>query len=500
MNTFANSARNVSNITSTENGAVALRSTQSALVDLFATVGSLRVKSEADVRNAFDNALAEDKLLGTKLMFYARNIRGGLGERKTFRIMLKRLAESYPEVVRKNLHLIPLFGRFDDLYTLIGTKVETNMWNLISENLLADSFSMRNKGSVSLCAKWLKSINTSSAESQKLGKLTAKNLGFSEREYRKILSALRAYINLTEVKMSAKDWEEIDYSKVPSRAMKNYRKAFGKHDAEGFAKFITKVEKGEAKIHSATLFPYDIMRAGELRGYGSRFDFNYDAVLEAQWKALPNYVDEGSNILIMADTSASMNGVPIATAIGLAIYFAERNVGAYKDLFLTFSESPSFVDLSGAKTLKDKVARVPAIVANTDLEKAFDLILGVAIKNRINQDEMPKSLVVISDMQFDSATNTREYGYGRASVVKETFHESMERKFANAGYTMPSIVYWQVEERQKSFQVTHDKNGVILVSGQGTSVFKSILTNVGKTPWDFMYEALSDPQYDCVTI
>lgn len=499
MNNFADSARVVSNLTTTENGAIALKSTRSALVDLFGSVGALRVKSTPEIRAMFNNAFQEDSLLATKLMFYARNIRGGLGERSTFRAMLRWLAEAYPEVVSKNLDLIPLFGRWDDLYTLVGTELEKPAFQLISKTINSDIHNMNIGQSVTLCAKWLKSANTSSKASCELGRLTAKNLGLSDRIYRKVLSRLRSYIQLTERKMSSNHWTEIDYSRVPSRAMKNYRKSFPKHDPIGFAKFMQDVEAGKVKINSATLYPYDILIGADLT-HSKMMRINRDPVLEAQWKALPNYVDEGSNILVMADTSGSMSGLPMATSVGLAIYFAEHNTGAYKDLFLTFSESPSFVDLSGANSLHEKVSRVPSIVANTNLEKAFDLILGVAIQNNIPQDEMPKALIIISDMQFDAATEYRPAYYGQARISADTFHQSMEIKYHRAGYEMPQIVYWQVEERSKAFQVEHDKNGVVLVSGQGTSVFKSILQNAGKTPYQFMVETLSDPMYDCVKI
>lgn len=222
------------------------------------------------------------------------------------------------------------------------------------------------------------------------------------------------------------------------------------------------------------------------------FKINKDAVLEAQWKALPNYVSGENNVLVMSDTSGSMesdNGLPMATSIGLAVYFAERNKGAYKDLFLTFSESPQFVKLSG-NTLAEKISNIESIVANTDLERAFDLILQVAVSNNVSADEMPKSLIIISDMQFDGAR-----GSGG-----ETFFNSMKKKFASKGYEMPVVIYWQVSARSSAFQAEHKDANVILVSGQGVSSFKAVLNNVGKTPWDFMIETLSDPMYDVVKI
>lgn len=495
---FSKAVKKFNNYTLTENGAVALKSTEDSLVDLFATVGAMRGKNYDEVVQAFEPALSQDRLLATKLMFYARNVRGGLGERDTFRMMLHYLAKTRPEIVVKNLDLIPVFGRYDDLYALVGTSVEKDVWNFIKETIKADYDAMKEKKSISLCAKWLKSVNTSSTESQELGRMTAKALEMTEKQYRKLLSAMREYIRVTETKMSANEWGKIEYSQVPSRAMKNYRDAFVKHDEERFAEFIGKVEKGEAKINSSTLYPYDILMSAHLGyngGYGgwgsthSTFKIAYDKVLEEQWKALPNYVEGENNILVMSDTSGSMEGLPMATSIGLAIYFAERNKGAYKNLFLTFSESPSFVELKG-DTLQSKVACVPAIVANTNLESAFDLILDVALKNHVSQKEMPVSLIVISDMHFDEAT----------SRSNNLFFKDMKRKFKDAGYKMPTVIFWNVSQRASAFQAKADTDNVMLVSGQSTSTFKSILGNIGKTPYDFMLEVLNDEMYSKVRV
>lgn len=498
--TFANHAKSYGNFTRTENNAVALKSTGNDLLDLFATVGALRNKDNAYVADKFQLAIAEDKLLATKLMFYARNVRGGLGERDTFRKMLASLARSNPEIVSKNLGLIPLFGRWDDLYTLVGTKNEAEMWEFIKKQITLDIIEMREGRPTSLCAKWLKSVNTSSKNSIILGKKTAEALGMTEREYRKTLSALRKHIDLVEVKMSSREWTSINYEAVPSRAMKTYRNAFKTHNPSAFDNFIEKVERGEAKIQASTLYPYDILMGAHLTsgwgrgGYNHKFTIDADAVLEAQWKALPNYISGENNVLVMADTSGSMeaeNGRPMATSIGLAVYFAERNKGAYKDLFMTFSEHPEFVNLKGT-TLKSKIECIESIVANTNIEAAFDLILKVAVENNVSQEEMPKSLIIISDMHFDQATSRTSH--------RETFHETMKKKFGAHGYTMPTIIYWNVAQRDSAFQLSQDSTNAILVSGQSTATFKSILGNIGKSPFEFMKETLSDPIYNCVTV
>jgi hypothetical protein len=489
---FANVARNQPNLTRTENNAVAMKSTGSALVDLFGTIGALRQKDDEYIIQEFNKAQEENFLLATKMLFYARNVRGGLGERRTFRIILRHLAFFNPDVVIKNLSNIPLFGRWDDLYSLFGTPVQEQMWELIRTQLIDDLNAMNSGRPCSIMAKWLKSVNASSHVTRNLGHQTALNVGLSDKDYRKLLSDLRRYIDVPERKMSGNDWTEINYPAVSSGAMKNYRKAFGKHDPEGFSEFIGNVEKGVEKIKASTLFPSDIMVAGGLvDNYNRCLSFRKDAVLEAQWKALPNYVEGNNNVLIMADTSGSMRGLPMATSVGLAVYFAERNKGAYHNLFLTFSERPMIVELKG-NTLKEKIESIQSLnVANTDLETAFNLILNIATENDIPQEDLPVSLVIISDMEFDEASA------GHATV---TFFESMKKKFRNAGYEMPNVVFWNAEERNKSFQAKLDTRGVQLFSGHSASSFRDVVNSIGMTPYEAMLKALSNPMYDVVKV
>lgn len=495
MSNFSQYLNNSQNATFTENGANALSSTGNALLDLFGVVGSLRTRL-GDVVDLFEQAFNEDALLATKLSFYARNVRGGLGEREVSRMMWKWLAIEHPQVMAKNAGLIPEFGRWDDLYAFVGTECADVAWGLIASQLTEDIGNMMKGEPVSLLAKWLKSVNTSSVTSRNLGKLTAKMLGMSQQDYRKTLSALRDYIKVTEVKISANKWDEINYEGVPSKAMANLRKAFGRHDGERFGEFIESVQKGEAKIHSGTLFPYDIFEKMGLReeygwsnnGHSFVFD-SWDAVLEEQWKALPNYVKDGENILIVADTSGSMSGRPICTSIGLAVYFAERNTGQFHNQFITFSSEPSFVTLKG-KTLKEKIKSVPAIVSNTDLEAVFNLVLNTAVRNSVLASDMPKAIVVISDMEIDSASNSRS----------QSFNSAMKRKFEQNGYELPNMVYWNVDSRQNIFHADKNEQGVQLASGQSPSVFQSIVGNMNLTPYDAMIKVLNDEIYSAITI
>ena len=494
-NTFAQRLATNASWTRTENNAIALGTTGSPLLDLFGVVGALRTRPH-DVDSMFELAYNENPLLATKLSFYARNVRGGLGEREVARRMWVWLADAHRDTAVRNMAHIPEFGRWDDIYSFVGTQVEGYAWGLITEQWVKDISAYEHGQPISLLAKWLKSVNTSSVESRKLGKMTAKHLGYSERDYRKHLAMLREWLKLTEVFMSAKAWDKINYSAVPSKAMANYRKAFGRHDPEGFTKFIENVKKGEAVIHSGTLYPYDIMEKMGLSesGYRSTFTMNnWDETLEEQWKALPNYVEEGENILIVADTSGSMTmngGRPIATSIGLAVYFAERNTGQFANKFITFSRVPRFVTLTG-KTLKEKVGCISDICENTNLEAVFDLVLSTAVKYKVSQAEMPKSIVIISDMEIDDASNSEG----------ETFNAAMKAKYARAGYELPNMVYWNVNARNRNiFHAEMDEHGVQLASGQSPSVFKAILNGVGLTPYDMMVATLSDPKYDCITV
>lgn len=492
MNKFVQGVNRGNNWKSTENGADALTSTSNPLLDLFGVIGAMRTRPDQDVEAMFSNAFEVDKLATTKLAFYSRNIRGGLGERRVSRVMWKWLAKNYPEIMIKNVHLVPLFGRWDDLYCFIGTKVEPEAWKLIISQLNDDLVNFGKRQPISLMAKWLKSVNTSSRESVKLGKLTAQVLGMSEGEYRKTLSALRSYLKVVEKAMSSKDWSNINYSQVPSKAMTNYRKAFSRNDPSRFVAYLESVKKGEAKINSGTLYPYDIV---EKIIQGEKSD-----VLEEQWKALPNYVEGENNMLVMADTSGSMTwhgNRPLATSVGLAIYFAERNHGAFKNMFMTFSSTPKFITLK-SKSLFDKFREVQAadFGGSTNIEAAFREILRVAVQNKVPQSDMPKALIIISDMEFDTASG---YGYYGRSKPKETYQQKMSALFAQAGYEMPKVVYWNVEARQNTFHA-EEEDGVQFASGQATSVFKSIINGSTLSAVDMMMQTLNDPVYDVVTI
>ncbi|MBO7697656.1 MAG: DUF2828 family protein, partial [Erysipelotrichaceae bacterium] len=328
------------NYTLTENDALAFESTKSALVDLFAIAGAMRERDDSEIIDKFAKAMAEDNLLATRIAFYTRDVRGGLGERRTGRLMLHYLAVNYPAIFRKNLEYIVDYGRWDDLVYLLKDMPD-DIVLIIKKQLEQDLKDMADNKPVSLMAKWLPSVNTSNYETVKMGRYLAKELGMSEKQYRKTLSSLRRYINVVEVNLSAKRYEDIIYPEVPSLAMNRYRKAFKRNDEERFDDYLQKVSTGEAKINASVLYPYDIVEKYLYHVNG------VDPVLEEQWKALPNYVEGENKFLIMADVSGSMYGRPMATSVGLSIYFASRNKGPFANHFMTFSAEPKLVEIKG---------------------------------------------------------------------------------------------------------------------------------------------------------
>ena len=493
---FANAVKTNTNAKYTENGARAYSTTGKALLDLFAQIGALRPRTEDEIANKYAAAFAADPLLATKMLFYAGNVRGGLGERRTFRICLKWLATNHADIVIKNAALIPHFNRWDSMFILIGTPAEKEMWKVIADQLNSDMAAVaaskgRKAQPISLLAKWMPTETASSAETRKLAKRCMTNLGLTPRAYRKVLSALRKHLKVVETSMSAQEWEAIQYAQVPSYAMKNYRAAFAKHDPEGFAAYKASLVKGETKVNASTLYPYDLVaQYTKGHGYWSR-NIHADTIVEAQWKALPNYVQGENNILIMADVSGSMSGRPMDTSVGLATYFAQHNKGDYHNLYMTFTDKPHFIELREGATLAECVSKVMStdVGYNTNLEAAFNYILQHAISNRVSDEELPKALVVVSDMEIDR--------YMRQN--KMDFVDAMRAKFARHGYTLPKLILWNVEARNDTFLTKQED--VLCVSGQSASTFRELCGNLdGKTAWDLMLETLGNKMYDCVRI
>ena len=493
---FANAARMSTNTKLTENGAMAYSTLGNALTDLFAQAGSLRPRTEREIATKFAEAYAVDALLATKMLFYTGNIRGGLGERRTFRICLNWLARNHADVVIKNIELIPHFNRWDSLFVLVDTKAEADMWKFIAKQLNTDMAAVAaskhklKPDAISLLAKWMPTETASSKATRDLAFRAMKNIGLTPRAYRKVLSALRKHLKVVETSMSAQEWYNIQYPAVPSYAMKNYRNAFLKHDYDGFTQYKQSLVKGETKVNAATLYPYDLVGQYTSGGHNGRYATS-DVIVEAQWKALPNYVKGENNILIMADVSGSMYGRPMDTSVSLATYFAQRNKGAYHNLYMSFTDRPHFIELKEGASLAECVRKVwtTDMDFNTNLEAAFNYILQHAVNHHVSNDEMPKALVVVSDMEIDR--------YIRWNGLD--FVETMKRKFASYGYTCPTLVCWNVEARNDTFLSKQD--GVICVSGQSASTFRELCGSLeGKTTWDIMLETLNNPMYNAVKI
>ena len=495
---FANAVKTNTNTKYTENGARAYSTTGKALLDLFSQIGSLRSRTEQEIVSKYAAAFAADPMLATKMLFYAGNVRGGLGERRTFRICLRWLAKNHANIVIKNAALIPHFNRWDSMFVLIGTPAEVEMWKIISDQLNTDmaavaaSRSGRKIQPISLLAKWMPTETASSAETRALARKCMTNLGLTPRAYRKVLSALRKYLKVVETSMSAQEWEAIQYAQVPSYAMKNYRKAFAKHDPNGFSAYKASLVKGETKVNASTLYPYDLVAQYTKRGgYWGRCRVSADDVIEAQWRALPNYVKGENNILVMADVSGSMSGRPMDTSISLATYFSQHNKGDYHNLYMTFTDRPHFIELREGATLAECVSRVMAtdVGYNTNLEAAFDYILQHAISHGVSDEELPRALVVVSDMEIDRYMRQNKMG----------FVDAMRAKFARHGYTLPKLILWNVEARNDTFLTKQED--VLCVSGQSASTFRELCGNLdGKTAWDLMLETLDNKMYDCITI
>ena len=521
MNTFENALKETMSQEEvlTENGAVGFKSSGHALLDINFATASLRNKNEAEIQKMFSEAYQENPLLAIKWLFFLRDIRGGMQERRSFRVCFKWLASVRPELVKKLIPLCAEYGRFDDLFCLITFKeddqVQAEVIKYIDEQWAKDVENMNNKKPISLLAKWMKSCNTSSPESVKIGKFLAKELQLSEKQYRKTLSAMRKYLNVIEQKMSAKEWKAIDYEAVPSKANLKYNAAFLRNDEARRREFLSKLEKGEAKINSSANFPCDIVHA-----YTGKVGYSYysrssqcvvDPALEAMWKALPNYVkdlDNGSTIVV-ADGSGSMicqignsRMTALEVANSLAIYFAEKLNGEFKNKYITFSESPQYVDFSNAKSLAEKIriALEHNECSNTNVEAVFDLLLESAKRNQLKQEDIPANILIVSDMEFDMGTSWSGCGYSyydrsdRYSAKRNALFESIKNKWQNAGYKLPRLIYWNVNSRTGTIPVKKNDLGVALVSGFSVNIVKMVMS--GQTdPYECLLETLNSERY-----
>ena len=476
--------KKTANRTFTENGAVTPRSTGSDVLNLFATIGALRSQNEAEIEKRFLRSFAEDGNLTMKMLFYARDVRGGLGERRVFRVLLRYLAENSPASLARNLRLVPEYGRWDDLLLLLNTPLHALTVSLLKEQFEADLAALKGDGEVSLLGKWLPSVNASNGDVVRTAKRLAKEFGMSEAEYRKALSALRARIRILENYLRESDYS-FDYSRQPSRAMFKYRKAFLRHDEERYREFMNKVSTGEATLHTGGLMPYDIVQSAYRATQEER------PALNATWTALEDFTKD-DNALVVADGSGSMySGSPMAAAVAqsLAIYFAEHNHGAFHNHFITFSNTPQLVEIKGSDIV-EKVLYCRSFneVADTNIQKVYELILQTALRHHLPQSELPSTLYIISDMEFNYCTRD-------ASLSNFEYAKNL---YASHGYRLPAVVFWNVQSRREQQPVTMNEQGVALVSGFSPRIFSQVIS--GDTdPYTYMLNVLMSERYAPIT-
>lgn len=470
MNEFLTKLKEMDNFTFTENGAVALNSTQNAVLDAFGSLAAMKDRNEETILTTWYKAFATDKELAMRLLFYIRDIRGGQGMRRVFRVIARNMALSNPDLMIKNLDNFLFFGRGDDVLCLLETPIEKDVIKWVEKVLEEDIEAIKKDEFPSLLAKWLPSVNTSSEETRYFGRKIAKELGLSEKDYRKMLSKLRAKIGIVESLMSQNKWDKIDFEKLPSKAAMIYSDAFMKHEEERYKKYLMDLAEGNAKVNAGALFPVDVIHKVLEKQYNCSLKDRY--LLTAMWNSLHNYFDDVEETgLAVVDTSGSMCGTPIEVAISLGMYCADKVRGPFHNHFITFSSNPKLQEIIG-DTIVDKVNNLSRAdwQMNTDLEKVFNLILSTAITNKMKQEDLPAKLYIISDMQFDAARGSGYRGQPK------TFMQSMKEKYAENGYNLPAIVYWNVKASDCGmFQATFEGENCAMVSGYSPSLFKSVI-------------------------
>ena len=469
------------NLSVTENGAVGLRTTGKALLDCNFALSSMRNMSPDEIWNKFLLAYNENPTLAILWLFFARDREQGCGERRTFRVIFERFCNENPDAAINLLHLIPFYGRWDDVIEVVfghvPCKVRDEAIELLRMQIQSDILMANTKQPVSLLGKWMPSGNTSSKETRRRAEFLRNAFGWTPKQYRKNLSGLRRRIKVVEQQMSANQWSEIDYEGVPSRAAMNYRDAFSRHDGDRYNDYLEDVKSGKAKIHSGVLFPYDIVHA-----YQNQWDA--DPTLEEQWKALPNKVSENGSTLVVVDGSGSMGSLVGNTGVSchdvarsLGIYFSEKLTGPYKDSFITFSANPKYVHFDDGLTLAAKlqIMRHHDECSNTNIEKTFDLILDTAVRNHLKQDELPANVLIISDLEFDQATARGSYWY-EGSKVDQTLFDTIRERWKSAGYKLPRLIFWNVCSRTGTIPVSENDLGVALVSGFSPNIADMVMS------------------------
>ena len=485
MNKFINGLIDATNIGYTENGAIKRNTTKNNLYDMFGIGGAYRSRSESDIILLFKKAFEEDESLALKCLFYLRDARGGQGQRRFFRVCMRWLATEHPEAALRNMVYCSEYGRWDDLFVFFDTKLEDEALQFIRKQLELDVQSK----TPSLLAKWLKSENTSSHESQRLARRTRQYLGMTARQYRKTLAILRARINVLEALMSANRWDEIEFDKIPSKAGLIYKNAFARRDMIK-AKYETFAKDKTTKVNAKTLYPYEVVdQALRVRNEIDR------QMVNKYWDNLAEYFNNKPfNGLAVVDTSASMRGTPLNVAISLGMYCAEHAKGPFAGHYIAFSSRPRLIATEGVDFC-DKVHRIyqANLCENTNLKATFDMLLRTAITSKCKVEDMPQTLIVISDMEIDG--HSTGYGWGqRTSIPKVSEMETIRNEWTRYGYQMPNLIYWNVDARQDTFLDLGP--GVTYVSGFSPVIFEQVLT--GKTGIDLMLDKLLSQRYEVI--
>lgn len=482
-------------MTTTFNGALTNVTTGSKILDFYSVAGNRKV----DVTKQFEDALQEDKGLAYRVSLWTRDVRGGAGERETFRILLRYMDKYYPDDVIAMLPKIPELGRWDDLLVLENPKVQKKAFAMIRDAL---------EDRHGLCAKWMPRKGTKAEELRCF-------LGYTPKRYRKTLVSLSKTV---EQQMCARQWDQINFDHVPSVASARYQKAFNKHCGEAYTAYkegLKKVNpltgKTERKINASAVFPYDVVKS--LRN-GDR------AVATAQWEALPNFL--GNNrILPVIDVSGSMDDwnfyghqgrpgnditvSPMDIAMSIGLYCATKQTGDFAKTFMTFSTTPELVSLGSGDLYKMlHTMRGSNVGGSTDIQASFKLLLDKAIKHKVPNSDMPKILLILSDMEFNACTTIDRYNprlyEPRASKaeIQATAFDAMRQMYASAGYDLPIVVFWKINGRADNNPVKMHDSGAVLVSGFSPSVFKSILkTDMERyNPYNVMLDVLNNERYD----
>ena len=481
-----------------ENGAIATKTTGNRVYDMFAVGGAYRKRTADEVIALFKAAFDEDATYALRCLFYLRDCRGGQGERRFFRICYHWLCEKYPNIAKSLIEKVAEYGRWDDLiYCTLATPVEPAMVKYVVKVFDLDMESR----TPSLLGKWLPSVNASRPQTVAAGRRMAHNFHMTQKQYRQALSTLRSRINIVEKLMSENRWDEIEFDKLPSKAGLIYKNAFARRDiiAQKYEKFA---KDENTKVNAAALYPYEVI-------YRVRKDCRTDvdlAMLEKYWENLPDYLGGAEcSMMTVIDTSGSMTGcynngsayAPIDVAISLGMYCAERMGGIFKNKFITFASRPQFITIEG-DNLKQKVQGIYRrnLVDNTNLEATFMLILEAAKAGATN---IPKTLVVISDMQIDRMTGSMWGRSGSHWTEASAQHEmdKIRMRFKEAGVEMPKLVYWNVDARGDA-NIIDGGPDVSFVSGCSPVIFKSVLT--GKSGMDLMYEVLDSERYASINL